>query len=257
MVDLRRLRDAPDWRVSTERAVWFGLAFQFQTQNLLQGLPCEWLVTVRGGGRDRLRREMEQHQRNFSKPGIETSQSKFLCLRHGFSAPPFLWSRSISTVGAGASMVPLYLHGRDALRRVFCRTALFQNPCFSPFFGQNFVILVKVTKKKGKPANDLRKVRVRRRAPRPIPPTGASAGTAGTAEGAGVDGATARPRLLLTTPPLGRPGRRNTGRRTIAVLVLLLILFLLLFHPLQRARREPWPKLPKCPLDVSRDRPMP
>ena len=40
---------------------------------------------------------------------------------------------------------------------------------------------------------------------------------------------TARPRLLLTTPPLGRPGRRNTGRRTIVVLVLILFLFLLLF----------------------------
>ena len=51
------------------------------------------------------------------------------------------------------------------------------------FFLEKCAISVKATKKTGKPANEYRKVRVRRGAPHPTPATGA----AGIAEGAGVE----------------------------------------------------------------------
>ena len=162
-------------------------------------------------------------------------RSKFLCVHHGYPAASFLWGQSVHHGGRGGVCGSTFLAWKRNAPACFLQDGPFPKPAFwSLFCWRKCAVLVKVTKKNGKTserASDLRKGRVRRGALHPTPAADASAGAAGTAEGDGVEGATARPQLLLTTPPLGRLGRRNTGRRAIVVLVLVLVLclFLLLF----------------------------
>ena len=77
-------------------------------------------------GRDRLRREMEQSG-PFPNPASKLPNLKFYVYDMVALPPLFMGSVDAPRRTRGASMDQLFLHGRDTLRRVFCRTDLFQN----------------------------------------------------------------------------------------------------------------------------------